>query len=58
MEIWPLALWKALKKGYEQQKKLIWHSTNHEWNHICLQDFKTVADYNHVVHTICSKLKF
>jgi hypothetical protein len=23
-----------------------------------LQDFKSVADYNHVVHKICSKLKF
>ena len=25
---------------------------------ICLQDFKSMADYNHVVYRICSKLKF
>ena len=24
----------------------------------CLQDFKSMADYNHAVHRICSKLKF
>ena len=39
-------------------KKLIWPEANHEWNHLRLQDFKSVADYNHVVHRICSKLKF
>jgi hypothetical protein len=58
MERCPLALWKALKERYEQQKELIWPSTNHEWNHLRLQDFKTIAEYNHDVHTICSKLKF
>ena len=31
---------------------------NHEWNHLRLQDFKYVADYNHDVHKIYSKLKF
>ena len=30
----------------------------HEWNHLRLQDFRYVADYNHAVHKICSKLKF
>jgi hypothetical protein len=58
MERCPLALWKALKERYEQQKEIIWPSTNHEWNHLRLQDFKTIAEYNHDVHTICSKLKF
>jgi hypothetical protein len=58
MERCPLASWKALKERYEQQKELIWPSTNHEWNHLRLQDFKIVVEYNHVVHTICSKLKF
>ena len=54
----PRELWFALKERYEQQKELIWPEANHEWNHLCLQDFKSVADYNHVVHRICSKLKF
>ncbi|XP_066342440.1 uncharacterized protein [Miscanthus floridulus] len=54
----PHELWVALKDRYEQQKELIWPEANHEWNHLRLQDFKSVADYNHVVHRICSKLKF
>lgn len=51
-------LWVALKERYDQQKELIWPEANHEWNHLRLQDFKTVADYNHAVHRICSRLKF
>ena len=51
-------LWVALKERYEQQKELIWLEANHEWNHLRLKYFKSVADYNHVVHRICAKLKF
>jgi hypothetical protein len=58
MEICPYTLWQALKERYVQQKELIWPSANHEWNHLRLKDFKTVAEYNHVLHIICSKLKF
>ena len=54
----PRELWVALKERYEQQKELIWPEANHEWNHLRLQDFKSVADYNHAIHRICSKLKF
>lgn len=54
----PRELWDALKERYEQQKELIWPEANHDWNHLRLQNFKSVADYNHVVHKICSKLKF
>ena len=54
----PYELWKSLKERYEQQKELIWPEANHEWNHLRLQDFKSVVDSNHVVHKICSKLKF
>ena len=54
----PCELWVALKERYEHKKELIWPEANHEWNHLRLQDFKSVADYNHVVHRICSKLKF
>jgi hypothetical protein len=54
----PRELWVALKEWYEQQKELIWPEANHEWNHLHLHDFKSVADYNHAVHRIFSKLKF
>jgi len=54
----PRELWVALKKRYEQQKELIWPEANHEWNYLRLQDFKSVAYYNHTVHRIYSKFKF
>jgi hypothetical protein len=54
----PRELWVTLKERYDQQKELIWPEANHEWNNLRLQDFKSMADYNHVVHRICSKLKF
>jgi hypothetical protein len=31
---------------------------NHEWTHLCLQDFKSIEDYNRVVHKVCAKLHF
>ena len=54
----PRKLWIAPKERYEQQKELIWPEANYEWNHLCLQDFKYVANYNHAIHRISSKLKF
>ena len=51
----PHELWVTLKERYEE---LIWPEASHEWNHLHLQDFKSVADYNHAIHRICSKLKF
>ncbi|XP_015689925.1 uncharacterized protein LOC102706831 [Oryza brachyantha] len=58
LEMNPLTLWKALKERYDQHKELIWPEANFEWSQLRLQDFKTVAEFNHVVHQICSKLKF
>ncbi|KAJ1256596.1 hypothetical protein BS78_K340900, partial [Paspalum vaginatum] len=54
----PYALWIALKECYEQQKELIFPEADHEWTHLRLQDFKSVADYDHKVHDVCIKLKF
>jgi hypothetical protein len=54
----PHELWVTLKERYDQQKELIWPKANREWNNLRLQDFKSMADYNHDVHRICSKLKF
>jgi hypothetical protein len=54
----PRALWTALKNRYEQHKAIILLEATHEWNHLCLQDFKIVDEFNHFVHKICSKLRF
>jgi hypothetical protein len=29
---------------------------NHDWTHLRLQDYKSIEDYNHVIHKICAKL--
>jgi hypothetical protein len=51
-------LWTALQNRYEQQKVVILPEANHDWVHLCLQDYKSIGDYNHVVHKICAKLRF
>ena len=58
MEENPKALWNALKARYEKQKQLVWPEASYEWNNLRLQDFKTIEEYNHAIHTICCKLKF
>ena len=58
MEENPHALWNNLKQRYEQQKAIVLPETSHEWNYVHLQDFKTVDEYNHVVHKVCQKLQF
>jgi hypothetical protein len=50
--------WVALQERYEQQKKIICPEAQHEWNHLRLQDFKSITDYNHTVHNICTRFKF
>jgi hypothetical protein len=52
----PSALWVALQNHYEQQKVVILPEENHEWVHLHLQDYKSIGDYNHVIHKICAKL--
>jgi hypothetical protein len=53
----PSSLWTALYNHYEQQKTVILPEANHEWIHLCLQVYKSIEDYNHVVHKICAKLR-
>jgi hypothetical protein len=31
---------------------------NHEWTQIHLQEFKSIEDYNYVIHKVCIKLRF
>jgi nucleotidyltransferase/DNA polymerase involved in DNA repair len=52
MEENPRELWKNLKQCYEQHKATVLPEATHEWNHLRLQDFKTVDEYNHVVHKL------
>jgi len=56
MEENPCALWDNLKQHYEQQKAVVLPEASHEWSYLRLQDFKTVDEYNHVVHKVCQKL--
>jgi hypothetical protein len=52
------SLWVALKGCYEQQKVILLPEANHEWTQIHLQDFKSINDYNHIIHKVCVKLRF
>ena len=54
----PSTLFQALKTRYEQQKAVVMPEALHDWTHLRLQDFKSVAEYNHEVHKISSKLRF
>jgi hypothetical protein len=35
---------------------MILPEANHDWTMLRLQDFKSIGEYNHVVHKICVKL--
>jgi hypothetical protein len=54
----PRVLWTALQNRYEQQKVVILPEAKHDWIHLCLQDYKSIRNYNNVVHKICAKLRF
>ena len=54
----PSNMWQAFKNRYEQQRAVILPEASHEWTHLRLQDFKSIEDFNHEVHKICSKLRF
>ena len=58
MEENPCALWNNLKQRYEQSKAIVLLEASREWNHLCIQDFKTIDEYNHAVHRVSQKLRF
>jgi hypothetical protein len=37
---------------------MILPEANHDWTMLRLQDFKSIGEYNHVVHKICARLRF
>ena len=58
MEDNPWSLSLALQQQYEQQKAVILPEATHEWNHLRIEDFKSVNEYNNAMHKLNSKLKF
>ncbi|XP_021831203.1 uncharacterized protein LOC110771246 [Prunus avium] len=53
----PLAFWRNLKERYDHQRTVILPKARHDWMHLRLQDFKSVADYNSALFRISSKLR-
>jgi hypothetical protein len=58
MEDDPKKLWDSLKERYNQQQGIILPEARQEWSLHHLMDFKSVLEYNSVVHKICTKLHF
>jgi hypothetical protein len=58
MEEEPNVLWAALQTCYEQHKAVILPEANYDWTMLRLQDFKSIGEYNHVVHKISARLRF
>ncbi|XP_060216729.1 uncharacterized protein LOC132644167 [Lycium barbarum] len=53
----PLELWNNLKDRYEHLKLTVLPKAQYDWMHLRLQDFKTITDYNSVIHQVSSVLK-
>ena len=53
----PLELWTNLNDRYDHQKLVVLPKARNAWQHLRLQDFKTVADYNSMLFNITSKLR-
>jgi hypothetical protein len=51
-------LWTTLQTRYEQQNVMILREANHDWTILRLQDYKSIGDYNLVIHKIYVKLRF
>ncbi|MED6107520.1 hypothetical protein PIB30_118125 [Stylosanthes scabra] len=53
----PEDLWQNLHDRYNHQRTVILPRARYEWMHLCLQDFKTISDYNSAMFRIISQLK-
>lgn len=53
----PLVLWKALCKRYNHQKTVILPRARYEETNLRFQDFKSMSEYNSVMHIITSLIK-
>nr|GEX74063.1 hypothetical protein [Tanacetum cinerariifolium] len=48
----PLVLWNKLKYRFDHQKTVILPKARYEWTHLRLHDFKSVSEYNSIMHRI------
>ncbi|XP_012846933.1 PREDICTED: uncharacterized protein LOC105966904 [Erythranthe guttata] len=52
----PSEIWQKLKERFDHTKTVILPQAQYEWQHLRLQDFKSVADYNSALFKIESRL--
>ena len=53
----PVELWESLNERYGHQNEILYPQARHEWNNIRFQDFKSITEYNSVIHRITSQLR-
>jgi len=53
----PLELWINPKDRYDHLQLMVLPKARYEWIYLRFQDYKTVAEYNSVVHKVNSILK-
>ena len=50
-------LWKRLKERYDYIKTVMLPQTQYDWQHLRLQDFKSMSEYNSALIDIVSRLE-
>ena len=53
----PLELWTKLKERYDHMKSKVLHQAQYAWQHLRLQDFKSVSEYNSALFDIVTQLE-
>ena len=53
----PFDLWKRLKERYDHTKTVMLPQAQYDWQHLRLQDFKLVSEYNSALFDIMSRLE-
>ena len=53
----PSDLWKRLKEQYDHTKTVMLPQAQYDWQHLRLQDFKSVSEYNSALFDIMSRLE-
>ena len=53
----PFDLWKRLKEWYDHTKTVMLPQTQYDWQHLRLQDFKSVSEYNYALFDIVFRLE-
>ena len=53
----PFDLWKRLKERYDHTKTIMLPQAQYDWQHLRLQDFKSVSEYNSALFDIVSRIE-